>query len=119
MTGEEIRTAIHLQQGSDTRFIKWWRKENDFVDYELLDQFLGRLQAGEQFSGFELLDMEQMLEVMQRWPQIRLSVEQRTHGKFIHWEHLEGKHASVEELPYTAAALMHIFDRETRGNTLQ
>ena len=119
MTGEEIRTAINLQQDSDFHFIKWWRKENDFVDYELLDRFLSRLEEGQTFSGFELLDLDQMLEVLQRWPSVKVSLERRTHGNFIHWEHEEGGRATVEELPYTAASLMHVFDSTTRGNTIQ
>ncbi|HKI51508.1 MAG TPA: hypothetical protein VJ995_05495 [Geothermobacteraceae bacterium] len=119
MTGEEIRTAINLQLDNDTQFIKWWRKENDFVDYELIDKFLGRLEEGQTFSGFELLDLDQMLEVMQRWPSVRVTLEHRTHGDFIHWEHQEHGRATVEELPYSAASLMHIFDRETRGDTIQ
>jgi hypothetical protein len=119
MTGEEIRTAISLQKGADSHFIKWWRKENDFVDYELLDKFLGRLEAGQKYSGFELLDLEQMLEVLQRWPSVKVSFEHRTHGDFIHWEHKEHGRTTVEELPFTAASLMYVFDSETRGDTIQ
>jgi len=119
MTGEEIRTAINLQQDRDTHFIKWWRKENDFVDYELLERFLGRLDAGQNFSGFELLDLDQMLDILQHWPSVKVTLERRTHGDFIHWEHQEQGRSTVEELPYTAASLMHVFDSETRGNTIQ
>jgi len=119
MTGEEVRSAIIRQKDTDAQFIKWWRKENDFVDYELLDKFLGRLETGQSFSGFELLDLEQMLETLKRWPGIKVSLERRTHGDFIHWEHREKGQTTVEELPYTATSLMQVFDRETRGDTVQ
>lgn len=119
MTGDEIRTAITLQQDADTRFIKWWRMENDFVDYELLDSFLERLDAGQKFSGFELLDLDQMYQILQRWPEIRVSLEHRTHGDFICWHPRGQEQGSLVELPYTAASLMHVFDSETRGDTIQ
>lgn len=119
MTAEEIRDAISRQPDENVRFIKWWRKENDFVDYELVESFLDRLESGQSFSGFELLDMEQMLAVLNRWPDVDVSVEHRTHGDFIHWEHQENGRKVVEQLPYTAASLMHIFDRETGGDTIQ
>lgn len=119
MTGDEIKTAITLQQDANTHFIKWWRKENDFVDYELLDSFLERLEPGQKFSGFELLDLDQMYEVLQRWPKVKVSLEHRTHGDFLRWQPSGQDQGPVVELPYTAASLMHVFDSETRGDTIQ
>ena len=117
MKGQALREAIQQQRGMDMRFIKWWRKENDFVDYELLDPFLQRLDVNQEFSGFELLDMEGMWQTLQRWAGGKASREQRTHGNVIVWHRGGGE--GVEELPYTPESVMHIFNYETKGDTVQ
>lgn len=119
MKGTEMRDAIRRQRSGDKHFIRWWRKENDFVDYELLDKFLGRLDDSLEFSGFELLDLNQMWQTLQRWVGNKVHLERRTRGKVLVWSRGEGETNTVEELPFNAESVMHIFDQETRGNTLQ
>jgi len=119
MRGAEMREAINRRRNDQTRFIRWWRKENDFVDYELLDPFLGRLDDGLDFSGFELLDTDEMWQTLRRWSPDKVHREQRTKQDVIVWTHEQDGATITEEVPYSAESIMHIFNQETRGDTLQ
>lgn len=119
MNGRQVREEIGMRRDGSTRFIKWWRKENDFVDYELLDKFLKRLDINQEFSGFELLDMEEMWQTLKTWAGDKVSREHRTHGDMIIWHKETPGVVEVEELPFTPDAIMVIFDVETKGDTIQ
>ena len=43
MTGYELKQSLMNSDNDGRCFIKWWRKENDFADYSLIDQFLQHL----------------------------------------------------------------------------
>jgi len=119
MRGFELREAIIRRRNDQTRFIRLWRKENDFVDYELLEPFLRRLEDGLEFSGFELLDTNEMWQTLLRWAPDKISRERRSKSDVIIWKHLQDGDFITEELPFSAESIMHIFDRETRGDTIQ
>jgi len=119
MRGTEMRDAIRRQRSHDQQFIRWWRKENDFVDYELLDKFLRRLDDSLEFSGFELLDLDQMLQTLKRWIGDKVRLEHRTQSTVLVWTRGDNQRQIIEELPYSAESVMLIFDAETRGDTLQ
>lgn len=118
MKGQEIYQQIAAARTPRDRFIRWWRKENDFVDYELLSDFLHRLQSNEEFAGFELLDTESMWQLLHRFAGDRVRREHRTQGDYIIWERTTGKVHETVQLNYTAESIMHIFNEETRGMTL-
>jgi len=118
MNSEEIRAEINRRKSESTRFIRWWRKENDFVDFELLNKFLDRLGHSEEFAGFELLDTEEMWQALMKACPSCARRENRSRGAVIVWQ-AEGGRGDTVELPYTAESIMTIFDAETRGNTLQ
>ena len=119
MNSNEIRNAINDRRTESSRFIRWWRKENDFVDFELLNRFLDRLGSGEEFSGFELLDTEQMWQALNSACPGRASRENRGKGAVIVWHPGATSQGEDIELPYNAESIMTIFDTETRGDTLQ
>jgi hypothetical protein len=119
MNSADILNAIDSRRHESSRFIRWWRKENDFADFELLGDFLQRLQANEEFSGFELLDTEDMWCVLKKFAMTRVVRENRTHGDIIVWTHMDGQRQTEEELPYNDESIMTIFDIETKGDTLQ
>ena len=119
MRGSELREAIKRRRNDQTHFIRWWRKENDFVDYELLEPFLRRLDDGLEFSGFELLDIGEMWQTLRRWVPDKVNHEQRIHKDVIVWKREQGSGFMTEELPFSAESIMHIFDRETGGDTVQ
>ena len=56
MNGKQVVRAIEQNRKDSDQFIRWWRSENDFVDYELIDRFLETVKAEDEFAGFELLD---------------------------------------------------------------
>jgi len=108
------------QRSADQAFIRWWRKENDFADFELVDEFCKRENASREFGGFELLDHEQMWQELLRICPDRLSRKKQTKsGEVIIWKHRDAAGKMFEETcPFSASTLMAIFDAETRGDTL-
>ncbi|TYO95442.1 hypothetical protein EDC39_11919 [Geothermobacter ehrlichii] len=118
MNGNEILQSISASRTENSRFIRWWRKENDFVDYELLTDFLHRLQAGEEFAGFELLDTEQMWELLQKIAGDRVRRELRTKGDYLVWTGGKGTERETLELVFSDESIMHVFNEETRDMTL-
>lgn len=105
-------------QGKD--FIKWWRKENDFADYELIDHYLATVESKQEIENFELLGKDEMWDVLKRWKPTGLRRTKSTKGDKIEWRHM-GKdgHMHTYNCPYNAHNIMSIFDAETRGDTIE
>ncbi|MEJ2470553.1 MAG: hypothetical protein P8Y91_04515 [Desulfuromonadales bacterium] len=119
MTGYELKQKLADSDTSGRHFIKWWRKENDFVDFELIDRFLEHLQSESEFEGYELLDMEQMWQELKNRDPEGVWVEKHHGEKVIHWRHAGHDGESREDTyRYVPEALMALFDKETRGDTL-
>lgn len=119
MTGYEVVKEISSRGKGDRSFIKWWRKENDFVDYELVDTFLANLMPDHEFSGFELLTMEQMWDELHRREPRRITLGQSFGEKVIRWRHVAEDGTVREDVfPFVPAAIMTVFDGETRGDTM-
>ena len=119
MKGSEV---VHELTGQDTGercFIKWWRRENDFVDYELVDSFIEQARTDQDFAGYELLNLQQMWETLQRSTAGHVTREKRGQREVIVWTHREasGKE-NTEVCNFTPQTVMAIFDVETRGNVL-
>lgn len=114
MTGYELTKAIREQRGSDHSFIKFWRKEEDFLDFDLLDRFLGNLRDDQVIDGFELLNTDAM------WDQVRHvagKVVTRTvkdGNDVLLWTDAEGM--VTKELPFNEESLITIFDAETNDS---
>jgi len=119
MTGYEIMKKMHYVDRHERCFIRWWRKENDFADYELVDTFLENLKQTDEFSGYQLLTMDEMWQELQRREPQRLTLEKHRGETVIRWKHRRADGTVGEELlPYDAPSLMSVFDKETRGTTL-
>jgi len=119
MNKQQILNEVSVRRREESRFIRWWRKENDFVDYELLDHFVAHLPGQIELGGFELLTTDQMWQAMQRLLGPRVGREKRTTGDVLILQPTRGEPAGVEESPFTPENMIRIFDRETRGNTIQ
>ncbi len=120
MRGSEILRAIDSRPLTGQEFIRWWRRENDFADYELIDDFRERVDGTQEFEGFELLDLEGMWKELVRLSPDPLSRQKRTKGgDVIIWKHRDADGRMTEETcPFNAETVMKIFDAETRGDTL-
>ena len=114
----ELHDLIIRQRQPAHRFIKWWRREHDFLNFELLDQFLEGLddQTVQMLEGFELLDTEEMWQELQHRAPEHVSREHRNSGDVILWDR-ETKEKS-EVCPFNPDSIMTIFDVETRGNVI-
>ncbi len=115
MTGFEIVKQLKAEQKGHHKFIKWWRIENDFVDYQLIEDFIDGVEQGQEIAGYELLDVEQMWADLQRLVPQRVTREERDGQQLVTWAR-PGKDDQV--CPFIAKSLMTIFDCETRGNVV-
>ena len=119
MRGSEILSEIEQLPDSGKAFIRWWRPENDFADYELIDDFRRRTSGTQEFGGYELLDVEEMWQRLEKLDPKRLARQKRTKGEFIIWKHATGDGGVVEDtFSFSPESVMAIFDEETGGDTL-
>ncbi len=116
MNGKTIAGEIRRNRGEKDQFIRWWRKENDFVDYELIDRFLDNVSEDEEFGGYELIDTETMWENLKSRIPDRVKRERRKAGEMIFW----GRPGKEDQTcPFSPESIMTIFDVETRGNVIE
>lgn len=117
MTGNELLRQLDHQERKNCRFIKLWRKENDFVDIELIETFRDNVKGGDEFADFELLDMEQLWDVVKRICADRISRQIINNDEMIVWERVD-KHGvkTSHKCSYSPEFLIQVFDIETRGN---
>lgn len=118
MNGYELKRRLMGTDISKRCIIKWWRKENDFADYELIDHFLQKLEPEQLFEGFELLTQEQMWHELHNREPVRIWMERRKGEQKLHWQHLGSDGQLREDVyRYTPEVLMALFERETHGDT--
>ncbi len=120
MTGKEVVSQLQKERKADHHFIKWWRKENDFADYELIDNFLRDAKPDQEFAGFSLLTMDEMWRALKNMIPDQLDLEKRTRaGDVVVWTRSEKKGGKkIQECPFIPESLMTIFDVVTRGNPI-
>jgi hypothetical protein len=121
MSMDEGRFLNIIEQGKKDgkEFIKWWRIENDFADYELIDHYLQASDARHDFENFELLDRDEMWEVLKTRCPDGLYHRVATQSDTIEWRH-PGRDGEMQTYvcPYNAHSIMAIFDAETKGDTM-
>mgnify|MGYP001174253303 CR=1 FL=1 len=115
MKGSEIVRELKMQPDTHQCFIKWWRKENDFADYELVDTFMLSGVDELEFDGYELLDIDQMWALLRSQTSGHVDVAQKAGEKMLVWRRPDG---ITESLKFSPKALMEVFDAETRGDVL-
>lgn len=99
--------------------IKWWRREEDWIDFDLVSRFLETLNYASDIGGFTLIDEEEMWRTLQRRCGNRVTKEQHN-GKWV-LHYTPPKNAELEEplppeLPYTPDNMIKVLDIETGGN---
>jgi hypothetical protein len=117
MNEAEVLEQIKAQRNDKHHFVKWWRIEDDFLDYDLIERFIANA-SDTVMAGFELLTMDEM------WSEIKRIAGERVNFKHdpasgnsrVEWVY-EGKNGVKKQIClYTPETLMTIFDVETKGN---
>jgi hypothetical protein len=116
MRGREILETLDRRRTENHRFVKWWRKEEDFLDFDLLDRFREESSVNEEIGGIELLTMDDMWHEVLRVGGKRVKLVQTKTGNTVEWAHKGKDGLRTEVCAFTPETLMKIFDVETRGN---
>ena len=121
MQGYELVKQIKQESNAHPErvFIKWWRKEEDFIDFDLVARFLEKVGTGSaEIAGFELIGQDEMWQTIETRCQGRASKVYRDGRWVVLWTPPEK--AEVEErlpeYPYTPEYLLQILDVETNYN---
>jgi hypothetical protein len=113
MKGNEILEQVKAQRSGNQCFIKWWRKEEDWVDYDLIDRFIANVKEDESIDGFELVEIDDVWAQLQRICTGRVTKVTREGADVILWEKTDGK---KKECPFIPLSILEILDAETKGN---
>jgi len=116
MRGQEIVKTISERRSEKLCFVKCWRKEEDFLDYDLIDRFLENTKGTDEFGGIDLLTMDDMWNEVTRVSGSRVTLLHGTDGDRVEWVHKGKKGVQKITCAYTPETLMEIFDVETKGN---
>lgn len=115
MKGSEIISILRGRSDIQNSFIKWWRRENDFADFELAEEFVNSNVDELEFAGYEVLSIDQMWDLLQQQAADHVDLSQKGGEKLLVWRRSDGETVTR---PYTAKTLMEVFDAETRGDVL-
>lgn len=112
MKGNDVRMLVKERRKEGMHFISWWRKEEDYIDFDLVDRFMENLDPEEEIGGFDLLTMDQMWDHVKKLCGDRVAKTQHMGENLLEWT-VKGE---VKSCPYNPDSLIAIFDQETRGN---
>lgn len=120
MQGYELVKEIETERSyhPDRVFIKWWRKEEDWIDFDLVSNFLKNLDFSSDISGFELIDQDEMWKTVVSRTNGKVSKVQRDGEWVVLWTPPENAEVgeTCTECPYTPETLLKILDAETNDN---
>lgn len=66
MRESEIIKQLDERRDESHRFVKWWRKEQDFLDIDLIERFEENASGYAEMAGFELLTLDDMWKELKR-----------------------------------------------------
>ena len=112
----EILKMIKEQRHENHHFVKWWRIEDDFLDYELIETFIENATSNREMAGFELLTMDDMWSEIKRIPGVRVTLLHKLSGDSVEWVYPGKNGIKTQVCAFTPETLMTIFDVETKGN---
>ena len=116
MRSHDIIQTINEHQSEKYCFVKCWRKEEDFLDVDLIDRFLENTKATEEFGGIDLLTMDDMWNEVRRVSGSRVTLLHDKNGDKVEWVHKGKTGLRKNVCAFTPETLMEIFDVETKGN---
>jgi len=113
MTRSEVIDQIARQRRAEHCFIKSWETGHTFVDFELIEKFIGKPGQDTAIEGFELLDMEQMwLTLIELDPDKLLRVKSGG-SEIIEWDWKSSDGTEKKSVyPFTPEGIMTIIDDE-------
>jgi len=118
MRGSEVIASLKDRRTEKHCFVKWWRKEEDFLDYDLIDRFVENTKGSEEIGGIDLLTMDDMWNEVRRVGGSRVTLLHGTDGDRVEWIH-RGKTGEKKNVcMFTPETLMQIYDVETKGNAV-
>ena len=116
MKEHEMLKIIEERRNENHHFVKLWRKENDFVDFDLIERFRENAGSNMDLGGIDLLTMDDMWNELKRIAGERVKLIHDAAGDNVEWEY-HGKTGIKSQIcSYTPETLMTIFDVETKGN---
>lgn len=118
MRGNEAIATLNKLRTEQHCFVKWWRKEEDFLDYDLIDRFIENAGGSEEIGGIELLTMDDMWNEVRRVSGSRVTLLHGTDGDRVEWFHKGKTGEQKNTCAFTPETLMQIFDVETEGNAV-
>lgn len=121
MKGSEVVEKVRMERTQDKQFIKWWRREEDWLDYDLIDRFLQNASPDEEIGGYELVGMDDIWErVVNLTGTSRLHRESHGGTDVVVWKRkADSKEPEkVYTCIYAPDSLIKILDVETRGNLI-
>lgn len=116
MRGRDAMKLVETERRPDQVFVKWWHKENDFLDYDLVERFMREAKDGEEIGGIELLTMDDMWREVKRVVGNRITLMHEGVHDRIRWMHKVRNEMHTDYCAYSPTALLAIFDVETHGN---
>lgn len=113
MTGSEVLEQMRAQRNANHCCIKWWRKEKDFVDFELIDSFVKQVKPDDIIDGFKLLDLEQMWEALLDLDPDKLVRVKKGDQELIEWVwHDKAGMEQTSIYPFTPQGIITILNDE-------
>lgn len=118
MRGHDVVAALNDRRTDKHCFVRWWRKEEDFLDYDLIDRFVENTTGSEEIGGIDLLTMDDMWNEVRRVGGTRVALVHGANSDRVEWTHKgkTGLHKNV--CAFTPETLLQIFDVETKGNAV-
>ena len=116
MRGQDIIKTLNERRGEKYCFVKWWRKEEDFLDFDLIDRFVENTTGAEEFGGVDLLTMDDMWNEVRRISGSRVTLLHDKNGDRVEWVHKGKTGIRTNSCAFTPETLMQIYDVETKGN---
>lgn len=116
MRGHDVVKALNERRSEKHCFVKWWRKETDFLDVDLIDRFVENTRGTEEIGGIDLLTMDDMWNEVRRVSGSRVILLHSKDGDSVEWVHKGKTGLSTNICAFTPETLMQIYDVETKGN---
>ncbi|HEY6873097.1 MAG TPA: hypothetical protein VI298_10270 [Geobacteraceae bacterium] len=113
MKGEDIVKQIAERRKEGQFFIRWWRKEEDWLDFDLIETFLANVNPEEEIGGFDLLGMEEMWEYVLKVGASRVARTKQRGEDVVLWQRKPGEELVCQ---FTPESLLKIFDVESHGD---